>query len=127
MTPSRSLSICLALILASLSARAEFTLELVHIAPGAGELRSSILEPSFYYRLEGSGNLSTGFTPASGWMLGDGNPVTWPALYPVNPPAGTGGPPVTAGDIFSIYPFDNGKNAGHMGRAFRGALRCADP
>ena len=98
----------LCLAIASLSAEAEFTLDISPVAPGTGVLGFT-LEPNFYYRLEISGTLTTGFAPASGWMLGNGSPVTWPIHYPTNPSASGGGAPVAAGDTFSLYPFENGK------------------
>ena len=104
----RLFHVCLALFLATISARGQFTLELHPVSPGTGELRFT-LEPGYYHRLENSGNLATGFSPASGWMLGNGNEVTWPIHYPTSSTSSGVGTAVAAGDTFSLYPFPNGK------------------
>ena len=75
MNPFRLIHTLLALCIATVSARAEFTLDISPVAPGTGVLGFT-LEPDFYYRLEISGSLTTGFAPASGWMLGNGSLVT---------------------------------------------------
>ena len=89
------------------SARAQFTLDLTPASPGTGALTFT-LEQGFFYSVEGSTDL-TAFTPLSGWMLGDGSEVAWPIHYPISPASN----PATAGatrDVFSIYPFANGKS-----------------
>lgn len=63
----------------------------------------------YYYCLESSSSLLGSFTQASGWMLGDGNAVTWPIHFPTSPASSGGGAGAASGDIFSLYPFDNGK------------------
>ena len=92
---------------AAVSARAQFALNLSPLSPGTLELRFT-RALGYYYCLEKSGNLVSGFTQASGWMLGDGNLVTWPVQFPTSPPSNGDGA-VASGDTFSLYPFDNGK------------------
>ena len=98
----------LTLAAAQVSAGAQFTLDISPVAPGTGVLGFT-LEPNFYYRLESSGSLTSEFAPASGWMLGKGNPVTWPIHYPTGAASSTTTTTATTGDIFSVYPFDNRK------------------
>lgn len=99
----------LGLLSAAVSAHAQFTLDLVPVSAGAANLTFK-LESDFYYSLEKSDSLSSGFTSASGWMLGDGTLVTWPVHYPTAPASSSGGSAVLAtGDTFSVYPFANGK------------------
>ena len=99
--------ICSILFLAILSAQAQFTLGFAPVSPGTGALHFT-LESGFYYCLESSGDLVGGFAPVSGWMLGDGSPVTWPVHYPTSPVVG-GETTVPAGDAFTLFPFTNGK------------------
>ena len=107
MIPWRPLYLCLTLLLASVSARAQFTLDIQPVSSGAGQLRFT-LEPGYYYCLESSGDLLTAFAQASGWMLGNGTVATWPLNYPTGPVCGGSGV-VAASDTFSLYPFENGK------------------
>ena len=98
---------CLALFFASISAQAEFTLDLMPVAPGVAALQF-FRAPGYYFCLESSADLTSGFVPASGWMLGDGATATWPLTFPTSPATG-GTSTTTAGDTFSLYPFHNGK------------------
>ena len=105
----RTLLLVLGLLLAAGSARAEFTLRLQPGDPGTMSLQFT-LAPGYYYSLERSPDLLTGYTQASGWMLGNDNiePVSWPIHYPTSPSAGGG----TAGgstDTFALYPFPENK------------------
>ncbi len=104
----RGILCALSLLTLVVSVRGQFTLEIVPVSPGTGQLGFTLF-PGYYYCLEKSGDLAVGFHPASGWMLGDGNPVTWPVHYPASPASSGGGTAVPAGDTFSLYPFANGK------------------
>ncbi len=106
--PMKLLRLFLASLALIISAQAQFTLDLRPIAPGAGELRFT-LNPGYYYCLESSGDLTGTFAPASGWMLGNGLLKTWTLNYPTNPAAGGGGTGATGGEVFSLFPFTNGK------------------
>ena len=104
----RRFSIWSMFLLALASANAQFTLEIVPVSPGSANLVFR-LDSGFYFSLEKSDSLSSGYTPASGWMLGNGTLVTWPIHYPTSPASSDGGSGTTAtGDTFSVYPFDNG-------------------
>ena len=70
----------LVLCIATVSTRAEFTLDITPVAPGTGAITFT-LEQDFFYSVESSSDL-TAFTPMSGWMLGDGSEVTWPSTIP---------------------------------------------
>ena len=96
------------LFLATVSARAEFTLRIAPVAPGTGAITFT-LEEDFFYSVEGSADLTAGFAPMSGWMLGDGSEVTWPIHYPTSP-ASSPATAATTGDVFTVYPFANGKS-----------------
>ena len=98
---------CLALFFVSISAQAEFTLDLMPVFPGVAALQF-FRAPGYYYCLESSADLTSGFVPASGWLLGDGATATWPLIFPTSPATG-GTSTTTAGDTFSLYPFHNGK------------------
>ncbi len=108
MLPHRSSSIFSLLLFASVSALAEFTLNLSPVSPGAAVLEFT-RAPGYYYCLESSGNLDGTFAPASGWMMGDGLLATWPLTYPTSPANGGGGTATASSDNFTLYPFDNGK------------------
>ncbi len=104
----RSSSVFSLLLFASLSALAEFTLNLSPVSPGAAELKFT-RTPGYYYCLESSGSLTGTFAPASGWMMGDGLLATWPLTYPTSPATGGGGTATASSDTFTLYPFDSGK------------------
>lgn len=111
-SPSIKIPFCrllcaLGLLGATVFAHAQFTLDLVPVSPGAANLVFR-LEPGFYFSLEKCDSLSSGFTPVSGWMLGDGTLVTWPIHYPTSSTSSTT-TAATTGDTFSVYPFTNGK------------------
>ena len=93
---------------AAASAQEPFVLNLSRTTPGTAEL-SFTREAGYYYRLEESPNLLTGFSAASAWMLGDDSLAAWSIQYSVgSAPGGSGG--TTAGsDTFDLYPFSNGK------------------
>jgi len=105
--PMRLAVVFLAFLASVVAASADFTLDLNPVSAGTAELRFT-REPGYYYCLEQSTDLDTGFTQASGWMLGDGNLVTWPIQYNVTPPSG-GGASSAGSYTFTLFPFSNGK------------------
>ena len=102
------LFVWMTLLLAALPTHAQFTLNLSPVSPGSAQLQFT-REPGYYYSLESTRDLTTTYTPASGWMMGDGLPATWPLHYPINPAASGGSTSITSSDTFSLYPFENGK------------------
>ena len=96
------------LLLAVLSAPAQFVLHLSPVSPGSAQLQF-MRASSYYYLLEESADLKAGFTAASGWMLGDDGLVTWPIHYNVSPPSSGGSGGTVLVDTFALYPFNNGK------------------
>ena len=100
-----TLGFCLA---AFTSALAQFTLDLSPVSPGSAQLQFS-RTAGYYYRLEKSTDLHSGFVEAGGWMVGDDSLVTWPIHYSVSPPSNGGSETTALSDTFTLFPFSNGK------------------
>jgi hypothetical protein len=99
---------CVCLMAIATPAPAQFILNLSSTAPGTAQLSFSS-EPGYYYCLESSTNLDTGFAPASGWLVGDGTAIAWDLHYVTSQPA-SGNPAQPGSTIaFSFYPFPNQK------------------
>ena len=109
MKPLHLFHACLALVLAGISAQAQFTLDIRPVAPGTGKLRFT-LDSGYYYCLESSGDLTGSFAPASGWMFGSGNEMAWTIHYPTSPASSGGESGATSGYAFTLYPFPSPNN-----------------